>query len=109
MEFHEWKSKTATTYWCWIYIAGNKEKIEQSIRQYVICGLCVTLETVDYIYTGGLESGVRIGLINYPRFPETDILQHAINLGKIIAEENGQISFSIIDPVVTYYFSRADK
>ena len=51
-------------------------------QEYVECGLCVTVNDVQFIYTGGKESGVQIGLINYPRFPskDEDVMQHAVEL-----------------------------
>jgi hypothetical protein len=53
---------------------------------------------VNYIYTGGMESGVFVGLIQYPPFPEehSQLLQKAIKLGEILAEENCQWSFTVV-------------
>ena len=62
--------KEIPSYWVWIYLSGDRSVIEQSCREYCLCGLCVTVENVKYIYTGGEELGVRVGLINYPRFPD---------------------------------------
>ena len=34
-------------------------------------GLCVTFKLVEFLYINGDESGVEVGLINYPRFKST--------------------------------------
>ena len=34
-------------------------------------GFCVTVTPTKYIYTNGWETGAIVGLINYPRFPES--------------------------------------
>lgn len=53
-----------------IHIAGDLAVIKQRCREYCHrVGLCVTVSPQDFIYTGGEESGVRVGLLNYPRFP----------------------------------------
>ena len=39
-------------------------------------GICVTISPTTFIYMGGEEEGYEVGLLNYPRFPETpNILQ----------------------------------
>jgi len=54
-----------------IYVGGDIEQTKQVCREYVNeVGLCVTVEPVEFIYTKGQESGVRVGLKSYPRFPE---------------------------------------
>ena len=74
---------TANTYKCNIYI-GLKEGydgIQHSISELYeflqeYCnevGLCVTVTPTKYIYRDGRENGAIIGLINYPRYPKTDI------------------------------------
>lgn len=105
------KQETSKTYFVWIYIAGDITTIRSVCRKFVLCGLCVTIEPLDFIYTGGCESGARVGLIQYPRF-ETDeklILQRAIELGKQLAVENCQCSYSIVDPYTTTYFQIREK
>lgn len=32
-------------------------------------GLCVSFTPTEFIYNGGREPGISVGLINYPRFP----------------------------------------
>ena len=47
-------------------------------------GLCVTLTHTTFIYTGGREPGIIVGLINYPRFPrkQSEIYDIAMTLAK---------------------------
>jgi hypothetical protein len=70
-------------------------------------GLCVTVTSTTYVYTGGAEEGVIIGLINYPRFPATpkQIEEKAIELGWWLLEGLGQESFSVQTPETTHWFS----
>lgn len=66
-----------------IFIAGDLAQAKQVCREYCFAvGLCVTVEPVAYVYTGGEEAGVRVGLINYPRFPSSEeaIAAHAVTL-----------------------------
>lgn len=71
-------------------------------------GACVTVESVDYIYTGGEESGVRIGFINYPRFPSdaATIFNRAGDLAARLMERLCQHSYSIVGPEHTLWVSR---
>jgi hypothetical protein len=61
--------KTAKSYTCRIWIAGDYADACRSVRQFCEVGACFAVERVDYVYTGGMESGVCITRINYPRFP----------------------------------------
>ena len=60
------------TYRVVIYIAGDLAAIRQVVREYCYdVGACVTITPTTFVYTGGEEEGVAIGLVNYPRFPAT--------------------------------------
>lgn len=92
-----------------IFIAGDLGQAKQVCRAYCYAvGLCVTVEPVTYIYTGGEEEGVRIGLINYPRFPTTkEVIQsHAKGLADKLLERLHQHSYSIVGPDEIEWFSR---
>lgn len=55
-----------------IFMAGDISEAKKEIRSYCYeVGLCVTVTPTDFIYTGGEESGFVIGLVNYPRFPDS--------------------------------------
>lgn len=63
---------SAPSYPISIYMAGDYSKAVAICQRYCDAqGLCVTVEPCVYVYTGGQEDGVRVGLINYPRFPKT--------------------------------------
>ena len=77
------ESKKVDTYWAKIFIAGPQVIAEQVCRKYCLdIGLCVTIDPTKFIYTGGEELGVVIGLLNYPRFPSEskDIMSKARDL-----------------------------
>lgn len=105
----ETTKKTAPTIRIDIFIAGDILQAKQVCREYCMeVGACVTVEPVDYIYTGGQEAGVRIGFINYPRFP-TDvwgIKDKAGELARRLMERLCQHSYSIVCPDETIWHSR---
>lgn len=92
-----------------IFIAGDLAQAKQVCREHCFAaGLCVTVESVAYIYTGGEEAGVRIGLINYPRFPAstTELREKARALADLLMHRLCQHSYSIVGPDETEWFSR---
>lgn len=94
-----------------IFMAGDLVQAKQVCREYCFeVGLCVTVEPVDYIYTGGEESGFRIGLINYPRFPSShvDLEAKATELAARLLAGLCQHSYSIVGPARTIWFSRRE-
>lgn len=91
-----------------IFIAGDYETALQISQSYCDkVGLCVTVSKTVYVYTGGSENGIIVGLINYPRFPtpETDIFRHALELAKSLRVGLDQQSFSIQTADDTYWYS----
>lgn len=103
--------KHETTYWARIYIAGPIEVAKQIIRAECLRqGLCVTVEPTDFIYTGGEERGYVVGLIQYPRFPDTEqgIYERAVDLAKKLLEGTHQLSVLVMTPTVTTWMTRAD-
>jgi hypothetical protein len=92
-----------------IYIAGDFEVAKNICRKY--CNdipFCVNISKVDYIYTGGEEQGIRVGLINYPRFPMTKdtLKQHAHDIANTLMLGLYQHSYTIVGPDNTEWFSR---
>lgn len=67
-------------------------------------GLCVTLTPTKFIYADGWENGCIIGLINYPRFPDTpdNIKKKAVKLATILLNQFKQYKVSIVCPNKTY-------
>ncbi|SCM73418.1 conserved hypothetical protein [uncultured Pleomorphomonas sp.] len=96
--------KTAPTALVTIFIAGDYAVAKSICRRFCLdVGLCVTIEPTTYVYTGGCEDGVRIGLINYPRFPKetSEIVAVARLLAHALREGLAQHSFSIVGPDLT--------
>lgn len=92
-----------------IFIAGDLELAKQVCREYCFgVGLCVTVEPVAYIYTGGEEAGVRVGLIHYPRFPTTEGMLHtrAHDLAKLLMRRLCQHSYCVVGAGKTDWCSR---
>lgn len=92
-----------------IFIAGDLAEAKRICARYCFeHGLCVTVESTTYVYTGGREEGVRVGLINYPRFPvtENELGETARRLADVLLEGLDQQSFTITGPKETIWCSR---
>jgi hypothetical protein len=99
----------AQTYWARIYIAGNRADAERVCRQLAFDkGACVTVTPTEYVYSGGQESGVIVGLINYPRFPSTpeQIDEQAQWIAAHLVEALHQRSYTIETPTRTVWHTR---
>jgi hypothetical protein len=80
------KRKTCKSCFVNIWIGGDVATIEQKLREHCMeNGLCVTVTPTRYIYTGGQEGGVIVGIRNYPRFPTTRT--HLMEVAESIAEK----------------------
>lgn len=100
--------KNCDSYCVKIYIAGCYSIIKQACHDFVKeQPLCINLKRVEYIYTGGEESGVVIEIINYARFPKTEaeINNTALSLGNFIKDKANQKSFSIVTPTKSTYIN----
>lgn len=97
---------TAITYHVNIHMAGDINHARQILRKLVMEGVCVQLIECEYIYTGGLEKGFIVRFIQYPRFYklETEILSQVRKYAQILAEELGQVSYTIEDLAETYHY-----
>lgn len=93
-----------------IFIAGDVQHAKQVCREFCFAvGLCVTVEPTTYIYTGGEEAGVRVGLINYPRFGVENpsaLHETARQLGVLLMNRLCQNSYSIAGRDTTEWYSR---
>lgn len=95
-----------------IFIGGDVANAKQVCRKFCFdLGFCVTVEPVDFIYTGGEESGVRVGIINYPRFPSdgAKLANIALDLAYLLRTALCQHSFSIVGPDETIWFSAREQ
>lgn len=105
-------SKTSKSMTVRIWMAGNYADAERICRKFCKTGMCVSIHPTNYIYTGGEESGFCVTLINYPRFPvsELSVLKDkALGLAYELMAGLYQQSFSIEDPEnTTFYSSRPE-
>jgi len=102
------RMETAATYWVKLYLSGPIEQAKQILRRECLAeGLCVTIEPTTFIYTGGEESGYVVGLINYPRFPNTSagIRERALQLASMLLAETYQHSALVMDPIATEWLT----
>lgn len=104
-------TKHLPTFWSKIYLSGLRDIIEQTCRQECKeAGLCVTVESVKYIYTGGEELGCVVGLINYPRFPSNPetIAERATKLAMKLLESTCQSSVLVMTPTQTTWITNRE-
>lgn len=107
----------AETYWANIYVglmAGYNSKkvftidsIKNLLQGYMDeKKMAVTLTPTNFIYVGGREPGVIVGMINYPRYPSTreEIIDKAGELAMFLKEKLLQERVSIIFPDHTVMF-----
>ena len=92
-----------------IFMAGDIATVKQVCREFCYArGFCVHIEAADYVYTGGEEAGVRVGILNYPRFPtnETALQDAARDLGIQLRDRLCQHSFLLVGPDITEWHTR---
>ena len=104
-------TKTGNTWWARIYISGPIAVAEQVCREECLReGLCVTVEPTHFIYTGGEEAGVVVGLINYPRFPADaqGITDRANDLAAKLLARMCQYSTLVMTPDETTWITKRE-
>ncbi len=91
-----------------IHLIEEAESICQEYCNEV--GLCITITPLKFVYKDGGENGCAIGLINYPRFPSSEetILNHGIQIGKLLMKEFSQMKVSIVCDGKTYMLEESD-
>jgi ferredoxin len=103
------RSTAADSYSVSIFVAGDAADARRICRDFCTAmGECVTVSPTEYVYAGGSEPGVIVGLINYPRFPRD---QAAIEIrAQALAEKLivglSQWSASIQTPSRTVWLTR---
>lgn len=103
---------TVPTFYANIHVAGDYDTARAACREITYTfGFCFQIHKVDYIYTGGEESGLLIRVINYPRFPRDpeEITNLVTEFGKIIATKLCQKSFTVETSTDTMYFESDHK
>lgn len=98
------------TFTATIFIAGDIEKVRDTCRWFCLRGLCVTITPTEYVFTGGMETGAIIGLINYPRFESTPekIKETAHALANALMEECSQRSCTVMCSDETTYLENSN-
>jgi hypothetical protein len=100
--------KTCETINYKIYIAGDYNVARSTINKFCFeNGSCFTITPTTYVYTAGEETGIIVGIINYPRLPKIDseLLELAEKVGELLRKELNQDSFTIEGPDFTYFYS----
>lgn len=101
-----------------IYIAIGDltlDDVYDVIQEYVDeVGYCVNVSETMYVYSGGRERGVKIGLINYPRFADrspsyNSLTYNAKRIASLIAEAAQQDSYSFVYPSQTVMYFNEKK
>lgn len=95
-----------------IFMAGPRKLIEERCAEYCFrVGLCVSIEKTRFIYNGGIEDGVAIRLVNYPRFPSTleAIEDRAAELANLLIGWTYQHSALVVGPVTTQWLTRREE
>lgn len=102
--------KTVPSHTYRIWIAGDYQDAVRACRSFCERGACVAVQRTTFVYTGGVEEGVCVTLINYPRFPATEeeIFSKAHELAEYLRLALFQDSYSIEGPKETVWFSRRD-
>lgn len=91
-----------------IWIGGDYSVAVQTCREHCqITPLCVTVTPTDFVYVGGMEAGVCVRIMQYPRFPESELVLRgkAWSLADRLRDALCQRSFSIEFPDTTHYDS----
>ena len=104
--------KKEHTYWVKIEIAGDYHVAKQVCREFCMDeGACVQVHLVDYVYTGGEESGVSVMFVNYPRFPKDsdEIYRQAKRLALKLRDRMCQWSVMLITPTTTTWLTAREE
>ena len=111
MMLEEIRHTDARTYRAEIFIGGDYSAALTACRGFVMRGLCVSVSPCDFVYTGGMEAGVRVLLINYPRFPKPpeEIRTTAVELAEHLIHCLYQSSASVVTDTDTVWLSRRSE
>jgi hypothetical protein len=89
-----------------IHMAGDLAEAKRLLRKACYYqGLCVTVAAETFIYTGGEEEGMRIGFVNYPRFPSdlSSIQDRVVTLAEQLVVDLCQKTALVVGPVETVW------
>ena len=91
-----------------LWIAGSASRAEEALGEWCrLNGACFSITPCTYVYSGGQEEGVEVGLINYPRFPKnrSEMLQRMRQVGELLCVRLNQRSYTIDDGHTTEWYS----
>jgi len=93
-----------------VYVAGELSEARQTCREFCEEGLCVTVTPTTFIYTGGAEEGVAVGLVNYPRFPSTpeQITDKACRLARLLSDRLYQRTALVVTTTETIWIKKEE-
>lgn len=83
-----------------VFVAGDVCEARRALREYCYRSpCCVTLTPTQFVYRGGLEDGVVVGVREYPRFPSTpvDLRARAQDIGEALRLALSQDSFMVVE------------
>lgn len=91
-----------------IYLAGDYDMARDILKKY--CNdnpSCFTITKTSYIYNGGEEFGIIVGLENYPRFEKTvdELYKIAFEIAHLLREGLYQTSCLVVGPTESVWFS----
>lgn len=92
-----------------VYIGGSYAAAVEACREFVnLTPLCVSVQPTDFVFTHGMESGVCVTLVNYPRFPTNKRSLNGLGrrLGLYLMKRLHQGSFLMHDGVRATWFDR---
>jgi hypothetical protein len=100
--------KTVKSFTVRIWIAGDYMDAVRAVREFCEEGACFAVAPCDYAYTGGMEAGVCVTRINYPRFPAdpSAIVAQCLRLGEHLRARLFQDSFAVETPEETHWITR---
>jgi len=103
------RQAVSPTYWARVYLAGPIDVAKQIIRAECLRGgLCVTVEPTTFIYKGGEEAGYVVGMVNYPKYPESqsEIIGRARGLMMKLLEGTFQHAAMLMTPDITEWVDK---
>jgi len=97
--------------WARIHIASEYDLAKKCLMDFCDSGFCVSLSRCDYIYKYGVESGIVVGLIDYPRFPKTqeEISSIARDIAQKLCVNTNQGIYTVELPTGNEFYSRRDS
>lgn len=98
----------AKSFYANIWIGGDYDDAVRACRSFCMdVPLCVTVTKTAFVYVGGMEDGVCVRIMQYPRFVEHEenLREIARNLAKTLRDALCQRSYSIEMADTTFWES----